>query len=76
MANDLVVGAWRNGLKDTTRKSVEEVMKRYNGGMRQLPYESTVAELAILLDGLDAFAADLLMSESVVPKTKAAKSSE
>lgn len=61
MQNDVVVGAWREGLGDPS--VVEDVLKRRASGFRQFPYESTVVELADLLDGYDSFAEELLTED-------------
>lgn len=58
--NVLIAGAWRNGLHEHVKMQVEYCEKRKAAGFRQLPYESTVTELAELLDSADALAADLL----------------
>jgi len=63
--NVLMVGAWRNGLGEATATYVQEVEKRRAQGHRQLPYESTVAELVDLLDSYDQFA--VIADESDYP---------
>lgn len=63
MSNDLVVGAWRNGLGDHAAEHVGEVDKRRTQGFRQLAYESTVAQLSDLLDSYDTLAAELLSEQ-------------
>lgn len=65
MRNVLVVGAWRNGLSDGLASVVEEVLRRRDAGFRQLPYESSVTEMADLLTGYDELAADLLLNEQI-----------
>ena len=54
----LIAGAWRHGLNDPT--VVAEVERRREAGFRQLPYESTVVELADLLDSYDHLTNELL----------------
>lgn len=65
--NDLVVGAWRNGLDPhVTGHLVKEAEKQRAAGFRLLPYISTVMELADLLDMYDEWAGDTLTTEEVM----------
>lgn len=61
--NDLIVGAWRNGLDETTGGYVTDVEARKSKGFRQLPYESTVQELTELLDSYDELVSELLQAD-------------
>ena len=78
--NDVVAGAWRNGLDVKLRSEVEQVEARRDKGFLLLPYESTVARLAELLDAYDVLVEELLLAEDedfpptpvAVPKKKAA----
>ena len=63
MSNDLIAGAWRNGVDQTTLVFVNEEMERRCAGFRLLPLSSTVVDLADLLDGYDDLVADLLTKE-------------
>lgn len=58
--NDVVVGAWRNGLDERTALDIAEIEKRYAQGFRQLPYESTVMEMVLILDACDDAIADMM----------------
>ena len=60
---DVVVGAWRNALSKALASEVASVEERRDKGFRLLPYESTVSELALILDGYDAFAQDILTED-------------
>ena len=55
----LTVGEWRSGLPTAVLSQIREVEGRSNQGYRQLPYESTVMYLVLLLDGYDDFAASV-----------------
>ena len=68
MANDLIAGAWRNGLDDVTAGVVAEVEKRRAAGFRQLAYEKTCVDLIDLLDSQDNLAETLLMEEGTPTK--------
>jgi hypothetical protein len=59
-SNDLIVGAWRNGLEGSTAEFVAEVEDRRGKGFRQLYMESAVANLCDLLDSYDSVAQELL----------------
>ncbi len=61
--NDLVIGAWRNGITRQLAGDVATVEERLRQGFRLLPYESTVSDLTHLLDGYDAFAHALLYED-------------
>ena len=63
MANDLIAGAWRNGVDQTTLAFVNEEMERRRAGFRLLPLSSTVVELTDLLDCYDDLVEDLLTKE-------------
>jgi hypothetical protein len=58
--NDLIVGAWRNGLDANTQGAVEGIEKRRAAGFRLLPNDSVVADLADMLDSYDSVAEELL----------------
>jgi hypothetical protein len=62
-ANDLIVGAWRNGLSPTTAGFVEAAEKQRSQGFRLLPLASTVVELADLLDSYDSVGEELLTAD-------------
>jgi hypothetical protein len=62
-SNDLVVGAWRNGLNATTAGFVEAAEKQRAQGFRLLPLASTVVELCDLLDSYDNVGEELLLNE-------------
>jgi len=64
MANDLIAGAWRNGVDQTTLAFVNEEMERRRSGFRLLPLSSTVVELADLLDSYDDLAEYLLLDKT------------
>jgi hypothetical protein len=59
--NDVVIGAWREGLSKTMTLDIAAIEKRYNQGFRQLPFESTVMELVLILDAQDLMFSDLLI---------------
>ena len=59
--NDVVIGAWREGLDKTLTADIATIEKRYHQGFRQLPFESTVMELVLILDAQDLMFADLLV---------------
>ena len=63
MLNDVVIGAWRHGLDKIMLGQVEHVEQRRNTGFRLLPYESTVSELALILDAYDEIFEELLTAE-------------
>lgn len=50
---DVVIGAWREGLTVAFASQVAQAEKNFNIGLRQLPYESTVLELTRILDILE-----------------------
>jgi hypothetical protein len=62
--NDVVIGAWREGLSKTIAADIAAIEKRYHQGFRQLPFESTVMELVHILDAQDLMFADLLVDMS------------
>lgn len=62
--NDLVVGAWRNGLEASVREYVQEAESRASKGFRQLYMEYAVIKLCQLLDGYDSVASELLNESS------------
>ena len=64
MANDLIAGAWRNGVDQTTLAFVNEEMERRRAGFRLLPLSSTVVDLADLLDSYDDLVEDLLLDKA------------
>lgn len=64
MSNDLIAGAWRNGVDQTTLVFVNEEMERRRAGFRLLPLSSTVVDLADLLDGYDDLVEDLLLDKA------------
>ncbi len=72
--NDLIVGAWRNGVGSDVTDIVDEAYAKQKSGFRQFPNESTVRELAELLDSYDEVANELLtattMTEAMTPLTK------
>jgi hypothetical protein len=57
---DVVIGAWRNGLSPKMTADIAHIEDRYNKGFRQLPWESTVMELVLILDAQDLMFDDLL----------------
>ncbi len=61
--NDVVIGAWRNGLTPTLASDVKVIEERREKGFRLLPYESTVSDLTLVLDGYDAFANETLTED-------------
>lgn len=65
MDTTLIVGAWRNGLTAVTAALVAEYEKKAKAGFRLLPYEQATLELAIMLDGCDTIAEELLLAEPV-----------
>jgi hypothetical protein len=52
---DVCIGSWREGLNKAFASQVEQVEKNQKTGLRQLPYESTVFELARMLDLYEEF---------------------
>jgi hypothetical protein len=62
--NDVVIGAWREGLSKTIAADIAAIEKRYHQGFRQLPFESTVMDLVLILDAQDLMFADLLVDMS------------
>jgi len=58
--NDLIVGAWRNGLTTPTSDLVNDAAERVRLGFRPLPYQETVLALSDLLDSYDEIVADFL----------------
>lgn len=64
--SDLIVGAWRNGLSESTQQFVEEVEERQGKGFRQLPHEKSMLELVGLLEGYDAVTGEILDEEHIV----------
>lgn len=67
---DVIAGAWRNGLDKALASQVQVVEERREKGFRQLPYESTVSELALMLDAYDALLNEIL-TESCCHVTRA-----
>lgn len=64
--NDLVVGAWRNGLDQSrTGSVVKDMLQKEAAGFSMYPPESTVVELTKLLDAYDEFSEEMLVSERV-----------
>lgn len=61
--HDLIAGAWRNGVSETTLTFVNEEMERRRAGFRLLPLSSTVVDLADLLDCYDDLVEDLLLDK-------------
>jgi hypothetical protein len=51
--NDVTIGNWRAGLNKTLAADLKFIEDRYRQGFRQLPYESTVMALALILDAYD-----------------------
>jgi len=72
MANDLIAGAWRNGVDQTTLEFVNDEMQRRRAGFRLLPLSSTVVDLADLLDSYDDLVEHLLLSQDKSKKVEAA----
>lgn len=66
MVGDLIVGAWQNGLSDTTFSLVEEAVKRQKSGFRPFPQEVAILELSDMLSGYDEIANELLTTEGAV----------
>lgn len=61
--NDVIIGAWRNGLDKQMAADLEITEKRHAQGFRLLGFESTVLQLAQLLDAHDELFAELLTKE-------------
>jgi hypothetical protein len=59
--NDVVIGAWREGLTKQNKEDIATIEKRYNQGFRLLPFESTVLDLVLTFDAYEEIANDLLM---------------
>lgn len=60
---DLCVGNWHGGLDVALAGEVALIEQRRLQGFRLLPYESTVSELALLLDGYDAITEEILTED-------------
>lgn len=58
--NDVVIGAWRNGLTLAQAGDLQAIEKRLEQGFRLLPNENTVVELSQMLDRYDEFAEEIL----------------
>lgn len=72
--SDLIVGAWRNGVDETTISAVEQAEAKEKSGFRLFPYELTAVTTARLLDAYDDFVCEILGDGQVLigPKPKGA----